>query len=657
MPESKKTFYVTTPIYYPSGDLHIGHTYTTVAADTLTRFKKQQGYDAYMLTGTDEHGQKIQKLAEAAGVTPKAYVDKTVAKIKDLWKLMNINYSQFIRTTDKEHVKSVQKIFKRFYEQGDIYKGTYEGWYCTPCESFWTETQLVDGKCPDCGRPVEKAHEEAYFFKMSKYQDRLVEHIKNNPDFIYPESRKNEMLNNFILPGVQDLCVSRTTFKWGVPVDFDEGHVIYVWVDALSNYITALGYDPDGSSEQFEKFWPCDCHVIGKDILRFHTIYWPIFLMALGLPLPKKVFGHPWLLTGNDKMSKSKNNVIYADDLCDLFGVDAVRYFLLSEMPFAQDGNISYEGMIASYNADLANNLGNLVNRTIAMNQKYFDRMIQAPTKPEALDDELKAAFAEAKSAMCEHFDQFRIAAGIEDIFNFARRCNKYIDETTPWSLAKDEAQKDRLGTVLYNLLESIRLLAVMVAPIMPDTANEIFRQLNVQPETDLDAAVFGNLQSGKETNAPAPLFQRLDEKAKTKEIEELQERYAKMNAAAAKEVDLTGDSNKEIKPEITFDDFMKNDLIVAQVLTCESVKKSEKLLCLTLDDGSEQPRQVVSGIAKYYRPEDLIGKKVTVIANLKPAKLCGLLSQGMILAADGADGDVKVLFADDSLPCGSKIH
>ncbi len=653
----KPKYYITTAITYTSRKPHVGNTYEIVMTDAVARYKKQMGYDVFFLTGTDEHGQKIEEYAKAANISCKEYVDKVAGQIREINDKLNCKYDHFIRTTDPEHEACVQKIFKKFYDQGDIYKSEYEGWYCVPCETFYTDSQLKDGCCPDCGRPVRKEKEEAYFLKMSKYQDRLVEHIKNNPDFIYPESRKNEMLNNFILPGVQDLCVSRTTFKWGVPVDFDPGHVIYVWVDALSNYITALGYDPDGSSEQFEKFWPCDCHVIGKDILRFHTIYWPIFLMALGLPLPEKVFGHPWLLTGNDKMSKSKNNVIYADDLCDLFGVDAVRYFLLSEMPFAQDGNISYEGMIASYNADLANNLGNLVNRTIAMNQKYFDRVIQAPTKPEALDEELKNAFAEAKSAMCEHFDQFRIAAGIEDIFNFARRCNKYIDETTPWSLAKDEAQKDRLGTVLYNLLESIRLLAVMVAPIMPDTANEIFRQLNVQPETNLDAAVFGILEAGKETNAPAPLFQRLDEKAKTKEIEELQERYAKMNAAAAKEVDLTGDSNKEIKPEITFDDFMKNDLIVAQVLTCEPVKKSEKLLCLTLDDGSGQPRQVVSGIAKYYRPEDLIGKKVTVIANLKPAKLCGLLSQGMILAADGADGDVKVLFVDDSLPCGSKIH
>ncbi len=613
-------FYITTAIAYTSRKPHVGNTYEVVLTDAIARYKRSRGYDVYFLTGTDEHGIKIQEIAEEAGISPKTYVDGVAGQIKDIWNLMGATYDKFIRTTDDYHEKTVQKIFKKFYDQGDIYKSEYEGMYCVPCETFFTESQLKDGKCPDCGRDVELAKEEAYFFKMSKYQDRLMEYIETHPEFIQPESRKNEMVNNFLKPGLQDLCVSRTSFTWGVPVDFDPKHVVYVWIDALSNYITALGYSPDGSDALFNKYWPADVHVIGKDILRFHTIYWPIMLMALDLPLPKQVLGHPWLLFANDKMSKSKGNVIYADDLVDLFGVDAVRYYLLHEMPFANDGNITYDMIISKYNADLANVLGNLVNRTVAMNNKYFDGEIQSGDVKDALDDELIACMNETVQKVQEKMDTYHVADALDEIWNLLRRSNKYIDETTPWSLAKDEAQKGRLGTVLYNLLESIRVAASLLAPFMPETAEKIAQQIGV---SDLDVAI----KAGDKTGEPVALFQRLDE---AKKMEEIQSYLAEKYPAEPEEEQI---EYPEFKEEIEFDDFLKMDLRVAKVLSCEEVPKANKLLKFNLKVGNEE-RVIVSGIKKWYKPEDLTGKNVLIIANLKPRKIMGIESKGMILSA-----------------------
>ena len=644
-------FYLTTAIAYTSRKPHIGNSYEIVLTDAIARFKRMIGNDVFFLTGTDEHGQKIEEIAKEAGVSPKAYVDQVSGEIRRIWDLMNCSYDKFIRTTDDYHEAVVKKIFKKLYDQGDIYKSEYEGWYCTPCESFWTETQLVDGCCPDCGRPVKKTREEAYFFKMSKYQDRLMKHIEEHPEFIQPESRKREMVNNFLKPGLQDLCVSRTSFRWGIPVDFDPKHVIYVWIDALTNYITALGYDPDGSSELFEKYWPADVHIIGKDILRFHTIYWPIMLMALGLPLPKQVFGHPWLLSGNDKMSKSKGNVMYADDLARHFGVDGVRYYLLKEMPFAQDGTITYETIIARYNSDLANTLGNLVNRTVAMSNKYFDGTVKNTGAAEPLDEELKQVCLDAVGEYTSLMNQFRVADALEVILNVARRSNKYIDETTPWTLAKDEACLPRLQTVLYNLLESIRFIAVMISPFLPETSSKIFSQLNTNITGYDSLKEFGCLKEGRVGEAQ-PLFARIDE---AKKLAELEQEIASRQAAAA-----PAPRKEEEQPEglcISIDDFAKVELRVAQITACEPVKKSDKLLCLQLDDGSGTPRQVVSGIAPWYRPEELTGKKVIVVANLKPAKLRGVISNGMILAADVADDAAKVIFVDDAVPAGAKIR
>ena len=644
---NKGKFYITTAIAYTSRKPHIGNSYEIVLTDAIARYKRLCGYDVFMLTGTDEHGQKIEEYAKAAGVTPKEYVDKVAGEIKGICDTLNTTYDKFIRTTDDYHEKCVQKIFKKLYDQGDIYKSEYEGLYCTPCESFWTQAQLVDGKCPDCGREVKKAKEEAYFLRLSKYQKRLEEYIENNEHFIYPESRKKEMLNNFIKPGLQDLCVSRTSFKWGIPVTFDDKHVIYVWIDALSNYITALGYDPDGSSELYKKYWPADVHIIGKDIVRFHTIYWPIMLMALGEPLPKQVYGHPWLLFGTDKMSKSKGNVIYADDLVKLLGVDAVRYYLLAEMPHANDGSISYETIIERYNSDLANTLGNLVNRTIAMTNKYFTGVVPAPTKEEELDNELKAAAAAAVSSVDENINSYHMADAVEAVMNLAKRCNKYIDETAPWALAKDESQKERLGTVLYNLLEGIRFIAVLISPFMPDTSKAIIEQLSCDV-TDYDSlASFGGLKAGTTVKTPTPLFIRIDAEKMLSEIAE------KQKAAAAKEKTI-----EEIEgvAKIGIEDFAKVDLRVAEVTDCVPVKRAKKLLKLTLNDGTETPRTVASGIAKWYKPEDLIGKKVVVVSNLKSAVLCGVESAGMILAADCGEDDVRVVFVD-GMPNGAKIR
>ncbi len=644
---NKGKFYITTAIAYTSRKPHIGNSYEIVLTDAIARYKRLCGYDVYMLTGTDEHGQKIEEYAKAAGVTPKEYVDKVAGEIKGICDTLNTTYDKFIRTTDDYHEKCVQKIFKKLYDQGDIYKSEYEGLYCTPCESFWTQAQLVDGKCPDCGREVKKAKEEAYFLRLSKYQKRLEEYIEQNEHFIYPESRKKEMLNNFIKPGLQDLCVSRTSFKWGIPVTFDDKHVIYVWIDALSNYITALGYDPDGSSELYKKYWPADVHIIGKDIVRFHTIYWPIMLMALGEPLPKQVYGHPWLLFGTDKMSKSKGNVIYADDLVKLLGVDAVRYYLLAEMPHANDGSISYETIIERYNSDLANTLGNLVNRTIAMTNKYFTGVVPAPTKEEELDNELKAAAAAAVSSVDENINSYHMADAVEAVMNLAKRCNKYIDETAPWTLAKDESQKERLGTVLYNLLEGIRFIAVLISPFMPDTSKAIIEQLSCDV-TDYDSlASFGGLKAGTTVKTPTPLFIRIDAEKMLSEIAE------KQKAAAAKEKTI-----EEIEgvAKIGIEDFAKVDLRVAEVTDCVPVKRAKKLLKLTLNDGTETPRTVASGIAKWYKPEDLIGKKVVVVSNLKSAVLCGVESAGMILAADCGEDDVRVVFVD-GMPNGAKIR
>lgn len=641
----KKKYYITTAIAYTSRKPHIGNSYEIVMTDAIARYKRMQGYDVFFLTGTDEHGQKIEEYAKKSGVTPKEYVDKVAGEIKETCDLLNTTYDHFIRTTDDYHEKAVQKIFKKLYEQGDIYKGSYEGMYCTPCESFWTESQLVDGKCPDCGREVKKAKEEAYFFRMSKYQKQLEKYIEDNPDFIFPEQRKNEMVNNFIKPGLQDLCVSRTSFKWGIPVDFDPDHVVYVWIDALSNYITALGYSPDGSGDNYKKYWPADVHIIGKDILRFHTIYWPIMLMALGEPLPKQVFAHPWLLFGSDKMSKSRGNVIYADDLVKLIGVDAVRYYLLSEMPYVSDGSITYETVFERYNSDLANTLGNLVNRTVAMSNKYFDGQVIAPTAQEPLDQQLKDAALTAVENVDKLLSKYRVSDALEAILSLARRSNKYIDETAPWVLAKDEDKKERLGTVLYNLLESIRFIAILVSPFMPETAEKIFKQINTQVTSYDSLKEFGGLKAGEKVGTAEPLFSRLDSEKLLADI-----------AEAAKKAQEAEKPKKEIeqKPEITIDDFAKVELRVAKVEACEPVKKAKKLLKLTLDDGAGK-RTVASGIAQYYKPEDLIGHNVILVANLKPAKLCGVESCGMILAADSNDS-VKVIFADD-MEVGSTVR
>lgn len=641
----KKKYYITTAIAYTSRKPHIGNSYEIVMTDAIARYKRMQGYDVFFLTGTDEHGQKIEEYAKKSGVTPKEYVDKVAGEIKETCDLLNTTYDHFIRTTDDYHEKAVQKIFKKLYEQGDIYKGCYEGMYCTPCESFWTESQLVDGKCPDCGREVKKAKEEAYFFRMSKYQKQLEKYIEDNPDFIFPEQRKNEMVNNFIKPGLQDLCVSRTSFKWGIPVDFDPDHVIYVWIDALSNYITALGYSPDGSGDNYKKYWPADVHIIGKDILRFHTIYWPIMLMALGEPLPKQVFAHPWLLFGSDKMSKSRGNVIYAEDLVKLIGVDAVRYYLLSEMPYVSDGSITYETVFERYNSDLANTLGNLVNRTVAMSNKYFDGQVMAPTAQEPLDEQLKDAALAAVENVDKLLSKYRVSDALEAILSLARRSNKYIDETAPWVLAKDEDKKERLGTVLYNLLESIRFIAILVSPFMPETAEKIFKQINTQVTSYDSLKEFGGLKAGEKVGTAEPLFSRLDSEKLLADI-----------AEAAKKAQEAEKPKKEIeqKPEITIDDFAKVELRVAKVEACEPVKKAKKLLKLTLDDGAGK-RTVASGIAQYYKPEDLIGHNVILVANLKPAKLCGVESCGMILAADSNDS-VKVIFADD-MEVGSTVR
>ena len=662
----KKKFYMTTAIAYTSAKPHIGNTYEIVLADAIARHKRMEGYDVFFCTGTDEHGQKIEEKAEAAGVTPKAYVDRVSGEVRKIWDTMNTTYDYFIRTTDVPHEKAVQKIFKKMYEKGDIYKSEYEGMYCTPCESFWTESQLVNGCCPDCGRPVQPAKEEAYFFKMSKYADRLIQYIEDNPDFIVPESRKKEMINNFLKPGLQDLCVSRTSFKWGIPVDFDPKHVVYVWLDALNNYITAIGYDPDGSTEQFGKLWPADLHIIGKDILRFHTIYWPIFLMSLGLPLPKQVFGHPWLLFAADKMSKSKGNVIYADDLVNLFGVDAVRYYLLSAMPYAQDGSITYETFIAKYNSDLANTIGNLVNRTVSMANKYFGGELPAAMIENELDRDLADTALQTAEAVKGYMDQYHTADALARILTLAQRSNKYIDETTPWALAKDEAKLPRLRTVLANLIEAIRYIAVLSEPFMPDTAAAMMDQIGL-PDSHMEdgealetLAVFGSAPARKVGEAKA-LFARIDEKAMLEKIDKeiVQPQIAAAKAeAAASEAPAEEEKAEGVAflPEITIDEFAKIDLRVGKIVSCEKLKKSRKLLKLMVDDG-QGTRQILSGISKWYKPEDLEGRKVIFVANLAPAKLAGELSEGMVLAADAGEDDVRVMFVDDSIPAGSCIH
>lgn len=647
---SKGKFYITTAIAYTSRKPHIGNSYEIVMTDAIARYKRLQGYDVFFQTGTDEHGQKIEEIAAAEGITPKQHVDRVAGEIREICDLLNTTYDKFIRTTDPDHERVIQKIFKKLYDQGDIYKGHYEGMYCTPCESFWTESQLIDGKCPDCGREVKPAREEAYFLKLSKYQKQLEEYIETNENFIYPESRKKEMLNNFIKPGLQDLCVSRTSFKWGIPVDFDPKHVVYVWLDALANYITGIGYDPDGSSEQYKKYWPADVHIIGKDIVRFHTIYWPIMLMALGEPLPKQVFGHPWLLFGTDKMSKSRGNVIYADDLVDLFGVDAVRYYLLAEMPYASDGSITYENMIERYNADLANTLGNLVNRTIAMTNKYFDGVVQPGDVTEELDGELKALAVETVGKVDKLLSEYRVSDTLDAIFTLAKRCNKYIDETAPWALAKDESKKARLGTVLYNLLESIRFVAVLLSPFLPETSEKILAQINTDIKDYDSLSAFGALKAGTVVGKAEPLFARIDAKEMLEKIEE----RAEAAQEAAKEENAEVEEAEGLA-KIGIEDFSKVELKVAEIKDCEPVKKAKKLLKLTLDDGSKTPRTVASGIAKWYKPEELIGHKVIVVSNLKPAVLCGVESNGMILAADAGD-EAKVVFVD-GMPNGAKIR
>ena len=656
MPQNKGPFYMTTAIAYTSGKPHIGNTYEIVLADSIARFRRQEGYDVFFQTGTDEHGQKIELKAEEAGITPKEFVDNVSTEIKRIWDLMDTSYDKFIRTTDDYHEKQVQKIFKKLYDQGDIYKGSYEGMYCTPCESFWTESQLVDGKCPDCGREVKPAKEEAYFFKMSKYANKLIEHINTHPEFIQPVSRKNEMMNNFLLPGLQDLCVSRTSFKWGIPVDFDDKHVVYVWLDALTNYITGIGYDADGnSSEQYKKFWPADLHLIGKDIIRFHTIYWPIFLMALGEPLPKQVFGHPWLLQNDGKMSKSKGNVIYADDLVDLFGVDAVRYFVLHEMPFENDGVISWELMVERMNSDLANTLGNLVNRTIAMSNKYFGGVVnKTGVEDAAIDGDLKAVVTATRDKVQAKMATLHVADAITEVFTLFKRCNKYIDETMPWALAKDEAQHDRLAEVLYNLVESITIGANLLKSFMPETTDKILAQLYpANPEAGVrdfdDLATFGLRETGlKVTETPEILFARLDfEKDLKEKVEAIQEAQKKANG-------VTEYPQVEVKPEITFDDFEKVQFRVAKVLTCEAVKKT-KLLKFELQIGDEK-RTIVSGIQKYYKPEELIGKKLVVCTNLKPRKICGIESQGMIISAWDDKDNLSVLTLEKDIIEGAEI-
>ena len=645
-----KTYYLTTAIAYTSGKPHIGNTYEAILADSIVRFKRQQGYDVRFQTGTDEHGQKIELKAAEAGITPKEFVDNVSGVIKEIWDLMNTSYDKFIRTTDPDHEKQVQKIFKKLYDQGDIYKGHYEGMYCTPCESFFTESQLVDGKCPDCGREVTPAKEEAYFFRMSKYADRLIEHINTHPEFIQPESRKNEMMNNFLLPGLQDLCVSRTSFKWGIPVDFDPKHVVYVWIDALSNYITGLGYDVDGNNDPlYDKYWPADLHLIGKDILRFHTIYWPIMLMALDVPLPKQIFGHPWLLQGDGKMSKSKGNVIYADDLANLFGVDAVRYFVLHEMPFENDGTITWELMVERMNSDLANTLGNLVNRTISMSNKYFDGVVSNKGVDEEVDDDFKKVILDTPVKAAEKMDKLRVADAITEIFTLFKRCNKYIDETMPWALAKEEDKKDRLATVLYNLIEGITIGASLLEPFMPETSKKILAQINAQPRAFEDMTEFGKYPSdNKVTEKPEILFARMD-------IKDVMEKVEEIKAAQKAETAEEKYPDVEKKPEITIDDFDKVQIQVGEVIKCEPVPKAKKLLVSQIKIGAET-RQIVSGIAKYYKPEEMVGKKVAVITNLKPCKLCGVESQGMILAAGDDEGNLSVVTVDKDIVSGSEI-
>ena len=648
---AKEKFYMTTAIAYTSGKPHIGNTYEIVLADSIARFKRQQGYDVFFQTGTDEHGQKIELKAEEAGITPKEYVDNVSTEIKRIWDLMNTSYDKFIRTTDDYHEKQVQRIFKKLYDQGDIYKGHYEGMYCTPCESFFTESQLVDGKCPDCGRPCTPAKEEAYFFKMSKYAPRLIKYINEHPKFIQPVSRKNEMMNNFLLPGLPDLCVSRTSFSWGIPVDFDPKHVTYVWLDALTNYITGIGYDCDGnSSELFNKNWPADLHLIGKDIIRFHTIYWPIFLMALDLPLPKQVFGHPWLLQGDGKMSKSKGNVIYADDLVDFFGVDAVRYFVLHEMPFENDGVITWELMVERLNSDLANTLGNLVNRTISMSNKYFDGVVTKTGVEEDVDADLKAVVTGTKAKVAAKMEDLRVADSITEIFNLFKRCNKYIDETMPWALAKDEAKKDRLAEVLYNLVESITIGASLLESFMPETTEKILEQLHGEKRSYEELDQFGLYPSGnKVTDKPEILFQRLDLKEVLEKVEAMKAAQAKPEVPEEPVVDI------DAKEEISFDDFGKMQFQVGEIIACEEVKKSRKLLCSQVKIGS-QVKQIVSGIKGHYTAEEMVGKKVMVLVNLKPAKLAGVLSEGMLLCAEDADGNLSLMVPEKKMPAGAEI-
>ena len=665
----KKKFYMTTAIAYTSGKPHIGNTYEIVLADAIARFRRMQGYDVFFQTGTDEHGQKIELKAEEAGVSPKEFVDNVSAEIKRIWDLMNTSYDKFIRTTDDYHEKQVQKIFKKLYEKGDIYKGSYEGLYCTPCESFWTPSQLVDGKCPDCGREVQPAKEEAYFFRMSKYADRLIDHINQHPEFIQPVSRKNEMMNNFLLPGLQDLCVSRTSFKWGIPVDFDPKHVVYVWLDALTNYITGIGYDCDGeSSDLFKKNWPADLHLIGKDIIRFHTIYWPIFLMALDLPLPKQVFGHPWLLQGDGKMSKSKGNVLYADDLVEQFGVDAVRFFVLHEMPFDNDGVITWELMVERINSELANTLGNLVNRTISMSNKYFGGVVSNGEVVEPVDRELRETAVAAAQKASDKMDELRVADAITEIFNLFKRCNKYIDETMPWALAKDESKKGRLATVLYNLVEAISIGACLLEPFMPETSAKILSQLGAKKRSLEVMNMFGLYQSGtKVTDKPEILFVRLDVNEVLAKVEAKKEAEAEAAGTAGAEengnADAAGQDGNgaaavidiEAKPEITFEDFAKLQFQVGEIIACEAVKKSKKLLCSQVRVGS-QVRQIVSGIKAHYTPEEMVGKKVMVVVNLKPAKLAGVLSEGMLLCAEDAEGNLALMTPEKDMPAGAEI-
>lgn len=659
---NKGNYYITTAIAYASGKPHIGNTYEAVLADAIARYKRAEGYNVFFQTGTDEHGQKIQEKAEAVGITPKEYVDDVAGQIKDIWDQVHTSYDKFIRTTDADHEACVKKIFKKLYDKGDIYLGAYEGLYCTPCESFWTESQLIDGKCPDCGREVKPAKEDAYFFKMSKYADRLIDYINEHPEFIQPVSRKNEMMNNFLLPGLQDLCVSRTSFSWGIPVDFDPKHVVYVWLDALTNYITGIGYDPDGSTDQFNQFWPADLHLIGKDIVRFHTIYWPIFLMALDLPLPKQVFGHPWLLQGGEKMSKSKGNVIYADDLIRLFGLDATRYFVLHEMPYENDGIITWDLVIERFNSDLANVLGNLVNRTISMSNKYFDGVVRATGATEAVDDDLKAVVTSTIAKTQEKMKSLRVADCISEVFALFRRCNKYIDETEPWVLAKDEAKHDRLAEVLYNLVESITIGASVLHPFLPETAEKIVEQLNTTLRDFEDCDKFGLYESGKKvTDNPQILFARLDAKEIMPKVAEIQAaqkaeyeaEQARLNGTAAAEDEEVIDI--EAKEEITFDDFMKMQFQVGEIIACEAVEKSKKLLCSQVKIGS-QVKQIVSGIRKDYSPEEMVGKKVMVLVNLKPAKLAGVLSEGMLLCAEDAEGNLSLMTPEKDMPAGAEI-